>query len=95
MSFEEAKEVFEDENAILFDNPDHSYEEDRFLIIGSIKSSKICIVSHCYKDSENVIRIISAREATKKEKKPTKKPVCKESKKTDNYKYQYRSNRIF
>ncbi|RKW50581.1 MAG: BrnT family toxin [Lachnospiraceae bacterium] len=69
LSFEEAKEVFEDENAILFDDPDHSYEEDRFLIIGSIKSSKICIVSHCYKDSENVIRIISAREATKKEKK--------------------------
>ena len=68
LSFEEAKEVFEDNDAILFDDPDHSVEEDRFLIIGSIRSSKICIVSHCYKDSDSVIRIISAREATKKEK---------------------------
>lgn len=69
LSFEEAKEVFADENAILFDDPDHSLEEDRFLIIGAVKSLKICIVSHCYRDSGNVIRLISAREATKQEKK--------------------------
>ena len=62
LSFEAAKEVFYDEFAILFDDPDHSIEEDRFLIIGSIKSQKICIVSHCY-----CIRIISARQATKTE----------------------------
>lgn len=68
LSFEEAKEVFGDENAILFDAPEHSIEEDRFLIIGAIKSSKICIVSHCYRDNDNVIRLISAREATKNEK---------------------------
>ena len=68
LSFEEAKEVFGDENAILFDDPDHSLDEDRFLIIGAIKSSKICIVSHCYRDNDNVIRLISAREATKNEK---------------------------
>lgn len=68
LSFEEAKEVFGDENAILFDDPDHSFEEDRFLIIGAIKSTKICIVSHCYRDDDNVIRLISAREATKNEK---------------------------
>ena len=61
LSFEAAKEVFYDEFAILFDDPDHSIEEDRFLIIGSIKSQKICIVSHCYRDNENCIRIISAR----------------------------------
>ena len=48
LSFEEAVEVFGDENAILFDDPDHSLYEDRFLIIGAIKSTKICIVSHCY-----------------------------------------------
>lgn len=53
LSFEAAKEVFYDEFAILFDDPDHSIEEDRFLIIGSIKSQKICIVSHCYRDNEN------------------------------------------
>mgnify|MGYP002509157496 CR=1 FL=1 len=69
LSFEEAREVFEDDNAILFDDPDHSVGEERFLIIGMVKSSKICIVSHCYKDSNNIIRIISAREATKNERK--------------------------
>ena len=68
LSFEEAIEVFGDENAILFDDPDHSIEEDRFLIIGAIRSAKICIVSHCYRDNDNVIRLISAREATKSEK---------------------------
>ena len=62
-------EVFGDENAILFDDPDHSLYEDRFLIIGAIKSTKICIASHCYRDDDNVIRLISAREATKSEKK--------------------------
>ncbi len=67
ISFEEAREVFEDENAILFDDPDHSEGEERFLIIGALTSSKICIVSHCYRRGD-VIRIISARQATKKEK---------------------------
>lgn len=67
LSFETATEVFYDELAILFDDPDHSIDEDRFLIIGSLKSEKICIVSHCYRDNENVIRIISARQATKNE----------------------------
>lgn len=67
LSFEAAKEVFYDEFAILFDDPDHSIEEERFLIIGSIKSQKICIVSHCYRDNENCIRIISARQAAKTE----------------------------
>ena len=69
ISFEIAKEVFYDNAAILFDDPDHSIGEERFLIIGMVRSSKICIVSHCYRDSDNVIRIISAREATKNEKK--------------------------
>lgn len=68
LSFEEAKEVFTDENAILFDDPIHSVGEERFLIIGMIPSKKICIVSHCYRSSDDVIRIISAREATKAEK---------------------------
>lgn len=67
--FETAQEVFYDSGAVLFDDPDHSVGEERFLIIGMVKSSKICIVSHCYKDSDNIIRIISAREATKNERK--------------------------
>ncbi len=68
ISFEEAREVFADENAVLFDDPDHSVGEERFLIIGTTESSKICIVSHCYRHNDDVIRIISAREATKNEK---------------------------
>ena len=67
LSFETATEVFYDELAILFDDPDHSDDEERFLIIGMLKSSKICIVSHCYRDNDNVIRLISARMATKSE----------------------------
>ena len=67
LSFETATEVFYDELAILFDDPDHSDDEERFLIIGTLKSSKICIVSHCYRDNDNVIRLISARMATKSE----------------------------
>ena len=69
LSFETAQEVFYDEFAVVFDDPDHSIGEERFLIIGMTESSKICIVSHCYRNSDNVIRIISAREATKREKK--------------------------
>ena len=67
LSFETEKEVFYDEFAILFDDPDHSTEEERFLIIGSIATEQICIVSHCYRDNENTIRLISARKATKRE----------------------------
>lgn len=69
ISFEEATTVFYDEYAILFDDPEHSAEEDRFLIIGTTSKERICIVSHCYRGQENTIRIISARKATKNEKK--------------------------
>ena len=68
LSFETAQEVFYDDAAIIFDDLEHSIGEERFLIIGMTKSSKICIVSHCYRDSDNVIRLISAKEATKNEK---------------------------
>ena len=66
LSFNEAKTVFYDTNAILFDDPDHSEDEDRFLIIGFTKSEKLCIVSHCYRQ-DDVIRLISARKATTSE----------------------------
>lgn len=68
ISFEEAKEVFYDDNAILFDDPEHSIFEDRFLIIGRIRNMNIYVVSHCYKEKNDIIRLISARKATKKEK---------------------------
>lgn len=67
ISFEEAQTVFEDEYAILFDGPDHSEEEDRFLIIGMTDRKGVWIVSHCYRGEDEKIRIISARKATKTE----------------------------
>lgn len=67
ISFLEASTVFYDENAVLFDDPDHSESEDRFLIIGFSQKARICIVSHCYRGNDGVIRIISARKATKRE----------------------------
>lgn len=67
ISFEEAMIVFYDDDAIVFDDPDHSIEENRFLIIGMTNKGKICIVSHCYRDNEDKIRIISARKAEKGE----------------------------
>ena len=68
ISFEEAVTVFADESAILFDDPEHSESEERFLLLGMSESARICIVCHCYRASDMVIRIISARKATKKEK---------------------------
>ena len=67
ISFEEASTVFYDSNAILFDDPDHSASEDRFLILGITRGLHICIVSHCYRKENEIIRIISARKATKNE----------------------------
>lgn len=69
VSFEEAATVFYDDNAVLFDDPDHSMEENRFLIIGVSENERLCIVSHCFKEADNRIRIISARPADKEEKK--------------------------
>ena len=67
VSFEEAQTVFFDECAILFDDPDHSDEGDRFLILGLSQRENLCIVSHCYRGADEIIRIISARKATKTE----------------------------
>lgn len=68
LSFEEAKTVFYDVEAIVFDDPEHSEEEDRFLIIGFTEKARLCIVSHCYREEDSIIRIISARKATTSEK---------------------------
>ena len=67
LSFEEAKTVFYDEEAIVFDDPEHSENEERFLIIGFTSKARLCIVSHCYRENDSVIRIISARRATTRE----------------------------
>ena len=67
ISFEEAKTVFYDPDALLIPDPDHSIVEERFLILGVDSEADILIVSHCYRESDEVIRIISAREATRNE----------------------------
>lgn len=67
VSFEEAKSVFYDEDARLINDPDHSEEEDRFILLGLSSSLRILVVCHCYRENESVIRIISARKATKSE----------------------------
>ena len=64
VSFEEAKTVFDDENARLIFDPDHSEDEDRFILLGFSSSSKILTVVHCYREDEKNIRIISARKST-------------------------------
>ena len=65
ISFDEVTSVFRDAFAIVFDDPDHSENEERFLIIGTSDKRGICLVSHCYRGQDQVIRIISARKATK------------------------------
>lgn len=67
ISFEEAQTVFYDENALLIDDPDHSEDEERFIILGLSSTARLLVVCHCYRASETVIRIISARKATRKE----------------------------
>ena len=67
VSFEEARDVFYDENAIRYFDPDHSEEEDRFLMLGMSAKLKVLVVSHCHVEDDSTIRIISARKATKRE----------------------------
>lgn len=68
ISFEEAKTVFYDSEALLIDDPEHSKDEERFIILGFSEKANLLVVCHCYRASETVIRIISARKATKNEK---------------------------
>lgn len=67
ISFDEAKTVFYDDEALVIDDPEHSEEEDRFIILGLSNKTNLLVVCHCYRASETVIRIISARKATKTE----------------------------
>ena len=69
VSFEEAQTAFLDENARLLDDPDHSEDEDRFVLLGYSFQARCLIVSHCYRESDSVIRIISARCAVAHEEK--------------------------
>ena len=69
VSFNEARTVFYDENAIQFFDPDHSESEDRFILLGLSLKLRILIVCHCFRENETVVRIISARKADGNEEK--------------------------
>ena len=64
ISFEEAQTVFYDTQALVIDDPDHSQEEERFIILGLSRKANLLVVCHCYRESDTVIRLISARKAT-------------------------------
>ena len=67
ISFEEAETVFFDDNARLIPDPEHSLSEERFIILGFTNKLRLLVVVHTYKEDDDVIRIISARKATKTE----------------------------
>jgi len=67
VSFEEAQSVFYDEFALQFFDEDNSGSENRFLMLGFSDKARLLIVCHCERDQGNIIRIISARKATKNE----------------------------
>ena len=67
VTFDEAKTVFFDENAKIIHDPGHSDDEERFVILGLSVVTRMLVVIHCYRKKDSVIRIISARKATKNE----------------------------
>jgi uncharacterized DUF497 family protein len=69
ISFDEASSVFADENARMKHDPEHSQEEDRFILLGFSAKLRLLVVCHVYREGEQEIRIISARKATRNERK--------------------------
>ena len=67
ITFQEAATVFQDEDALQIFDPDHSEDEDRFILLGKSSILRILVVCHCYRANDDVIRIISARQATRNE----------------------------
>lgn len=69
VSFDEARTVFGDEHGLLLDDPDHSGTEERFVLLGLSTAVRVLVVVHSYREDEDRIRIISARKATRQERK--------------------------
>jgi uncharacterized protein len=67
VSFSEAQTVFYDEEALLLTDPDHSDDEDRFILLGLSANLRVLLVVHSYRDQDATIRIISARKANARE----------------------------
>lgn len=63
VSFADAETAFHDEYAMQFYDPDHSDDEDRFILLGTNHQLKTLVICHCFRQTETVIRIISARHA--------------------------------
>jgi len=64
VSFEEAQTVFSDDQALVIDDPDHSDDEDRFILLGSSALLRVLVVVHAFRPAPDTVRIISARKAT-------------------------------
>ncbi len=67
ISFLEEQTAFSDENGLLLDDPDHSLEEDRYIILGMSSKLRLLVISHTYRKEDQIVRIISARKATRME----------------------------
>lgn len=67
ISFEEARSVFHDEDAVQFFDDEHSGDEERFLMLGMSMHGRLLLVCHCERGAGDVVRIISARKATRRE----------------------------
>jgi len=67
VTFEEAETVFYDDAALLIDDPEHSADEDRFILLGMSVQLRVLVVVHAYREDDQLIRIISARRASKPE----------------------------
>ena len=67
VSFEEAQTAFYDEQSVVFFDPDHSDDEDRFILLGISFKLRVLVVCHCFREDKTVVRIMSARKADKAE----------------------------
>ena len=67
VSFDEAQTVFLDESALLLGDPDHSEDENRFLLLGVSARLRLLVMCHCYRESDSEIRLIMARKAERNE----------------------------
>ena len=67
ITFQEAATVFQDDEALMIPDTEHSDDEERFLILGISALANMLVVCHCYRGNDDIIRIISARKATKHE----------------------------
>lgn len=67
MSFDDARTPFYDETAVVFDDPDHTDDEDRFILLGLSLRTGVLAVGYCFRENDTVIRIISTRRADKQE----------------------------